>query len=211
MAFLNILPRQDHFLTMIEELASCVCACPQYLRDYLASKDAAVHAKAGQSILDARLRSKEIASKITEELCRSYVTPFDRDDIQDFANALYKIPKIMEKVKERMDLHGLTGEGSDFLRQIDVIVEEASAMQEIVSHLTRKPDSRKVQDKVSVLYDLEHKGDVILGELLGTLFREHSDAKSLILRKDIYDMLEKVIDRYRDAAGVALQIVLKHG
>lgn len=209
MAFLNILPRQDHFLTMIEELAQCVCACPQYLRDYLSSKDPAARAKAGQSILDARLRSKETAAKITEELCRSYVTPFDRDDIQDFAAALYKIPKIMEKVKDRMDLHGI--EGADFLRQVDVIVEEASAMQDIVQNLVRKPDSRKVQDKVSVLYDLEHKGDAILGELLGQLFKEHSDARSLILRKDIYDMLEKVIDRYRDAAGVALQIVLKNG
>jgi uncharacterized protein Yka (UPF0111/DUF47 family) len=144
-------------------------------------------------------------------LCRSYITPFDRDDIQDFAAALYKIPKIMEKVKERMDLHGLAGEGRDFLRQVDVIVEEASAMDDIVKNLIRKPDSRRVQDKVSVLYDLEHKGDSILGELLATLFDEHTEARDLILRKDIYDMLEKVIDRYRDAAGVALQIVLKHG
>lgn len=211
MAFLNILPRQDHFLTMIEELAGCVCACPQYLRDYLDPRDPAAHAKAGQNILDARIRSKDIAARITEELCRSYVTPFDRDDIQDFAAALYKIPKIMEKVKERMDLHGLTGQSGDFTRQVDVIVEEASAMQDIVSHLVRKPDSRKVQNKVSVLYDLEHKGDAILGELLGKLFEQHTEARELILRKDIYDMLEKVIDRYRDAAGVALQIVLKHG
>lgn len=209
MSFLNILPRQDHFLSMIEDLAQCVCACPQYLRDYLSSKDPAERARAGQSILDARLRSKNTASRITEELCRSYVTPFDRDDIQDFAAALYKIPKIMEKVKDRVDLHGI--EGGDFLRQIDVIVQEASAMQEIVQNLVRKPDSRKVQDKVSVLYDLEHKGDAILGELLGSLFKERSEARDLILRKDIYDMLEKVIDRYRDAAGVALQIVLKHG
>lgn len=210
MAF-NLLPRQDHFLTMIEELAQCVCACPQYLHDYVSSKDPAARAKAGQSILDARLRSKNTAAKITEELCRSYITPFDRDDIQDFAAALYKIPKIMEKVKERMDLHGITDDGGDFTRQIDVIVEEASAMQDVVANLVRKPDSRKVQDKVSVLYDLEHKGDAILGELLGKLFKERTEARELILRKDIYDMLEKVIDRYRDAAGVALQIVLKHG
>ena len=43
-----------------------------------------------------------------------------------------------------------------------------------------------------------------------TIFTHENDMKELILRKDIYDMLEKVIDRYRDAAGVALQIVLKH-
>ena len=54
------------------------------------------------------------------------------------------------------------------------------------------------------------KGDLMLGELLVSLFNEGHTVRDLILRKDIYDMLEKVIDRYRDAAGVALRIVLKH-
>ena len=64
--------------------------------------------------------------------------------------------------------------------------------------------------KARQLQELENKGDAILGELLVELFRNSTDPRDLILRKDIYDMLEKVIDRYRDAAGVALQIVLKH-
>jgi uncharacterized protein Yka (UPF0111/DUF47 family) len=194
---------------MIEKLAEAVCSCPQHLKTYMVTKDANGRARAGQSIVDARLRSKEIAAQISAELCRSYVTPFDRDDIQDFTSALYKIPKIIEKVKERIDLHGL--DGGDFGRQIDVITEEASAMDDLVKDLVRKPDSRRIQDKVRILYELEGKGDAILGELLKTLFQEHTEARDLILRKDIYDMLEKVIDRYRDAAGVALQIVLKHG
>lgn len=47
--------------------------------------------------------------------------------------------------------------------------------------------------------------------MLVSLFEDDSsDIRNLILRKDIYDMLEKVLDRYRDAAGIALQIVFKH-
>ena len=209
MAFPRLLPRQDHFLDMIEQLAHAVCTCPQFLKVYLQSKDATARKRAGESINEARLASKDMASRITEELCRSYVTPFDRDDIQNFTNALYRIPKIMEKVKERMDLHGL--EGADFGGQIDVIMQEALAMEDLVRDLVRKPDSRRIQDKIKILYDLENRGDAILGELLAQLFQKHTEARDLILRKDIYDMLEKVIDGYRDAAGVALQIVLKHG
>lgn len=209
MSFPSLLPRQDHFLDMLEQLAHAVCACPTYLKTYLQATDPATRKRAGESLLEARLASKDMAAQITTALCKSYVTPFDRDDIQDFATALYRIPKIMEKIKERMDLHML--EGGDYGGQIDVIMEEAKAMEDLVKDLVRKPDSRRIQDKVKILYDLEATGDKILGQLLANLFNKYTEARDLILRKDIYDMLEKVIDRYRDAAGVALQIVLKHG
>ncbi len=209
MPFPSLLPKNDQFLDMIEQLGQAVCACPQHLKTYLEAKDSATRAQASQNIIDARLRSKDIAAQITAELCRSYVTPFDRDDIQDFSATLYKIPKIIEKVKERLDLHGL--EGADFMGQVDVIVQEAAAMNDLVGDLVRKTDTRRIQDKVRVLYDLEARGDAMLGQNLAQLFQTHTEARALILRKDIYDMLEKVIDRYRDAAGVALQIVLKHG
>jgi uncharacterized protein Yka (UPF0111/DUF47 family) len=209
MALPRLLPKNDQFLDMIEQLAQAVCACPQYLKAYLEPKDATARKRAGESIIEARAASKDLAAQITAELCRSYVTPFDRDDIQDFTAALYRIPKIMEKVKERLDLHGL--EGATFGGQIDVIMQEAQAMEDLVRDLVRKPDSRRIQDKIKVLYDLENDGDKILMQLLSELFQNFSEARDLILRKDIYDMLEKVIDAYRDAAGVALQIVLKHG
>ena len=74
----------------------------------------------------------------------------------------------------------------------------------------RRQAKAQMKEKVATLQDMELKGDAILGELLVTLFNEGHSTRDLILRKDIYDMLEKVLDRYRDAADVALQIVLKH-
>ena len=208
---MGFLPRKTRFNELMHNLSDAVCECPGHLKMYIDTTDANTRARAGKAIMAARLRSKDIAAQITQELCLSYITPFDRDDIQEFAGTLYKIPKLIEKVRERLDIHGISQSDGDFARQIDVIMAEAHAMRDITDHLVKKPDSRKVQDNVTVLYDLEYKGDAILGELLGKLFREEQEARELILRKDIYDMLEKIIDRYRDAAGVALQIVLKHG
>ena len=208
---MHFLPKKTRFNELMHDLSDAVCACPSYLKTYVESTDDDARARAGKSLMEARLRSKDIAAQITQELCRSYITPFDRDDIQDFAATLYKIPKLIEKVRERLDMYDMVQIDGDFSRQIDVIMAESHAMSDITSHLVHKPDSRKVQDNVTVLYDLEYKGDAILGELLGKLFKTQQEARELILRKDIYDMLEKIIDRYRDAAGVALQIVLKHG
>ena len=154
-----------------------------------------------------------LSQRITQELWKTYITPFDREDIQAFAFELYKIPKIIEKVKERMQLPGLGAGRDDFVRQINVIMQEADAMQEMVRAMVHK-DDEAVRVKVALLYELEIRGDAILKTLLVDLFSvqrpDGIDARDLILRRDIYDMLERGVDRYRDAAAVALRIVLKH-
>ncbi len=109
-----------------------------------------------------------------------------------------------------MELHGLVGAQTDFARQVNLIVDESNAMEDIVGDLLHKHNTKKVTEKVTLLHDLEQKGDDVLQELLAELFTETRGVKDLLLRKDIYDMLEKVIDSYRNAAAVALQIVLKY-
>jgi len=204
----KILPQEDRFCALMQQLAREASSCAHHLRDYVQNNNPG---QAAQALRGARNNAKNLTAEITVELCRSFVTPFDREDIQDFAGDLYKIPKTIEKVHERLELHGMTGMKGDFLRQIELIVEEAQAMEDMVGALISGKQKNKVQDKVRILYDLEARGDAVLGELLAGLFSENREPRELILRKDIYDMLEKVIDRYRDAAGVALQIVLKHG
>ena len=64
--------------------------------------------------------------------------------------------------------------------------------------------------KALLLDRLENEGDEVLSRLLVDLLQNAADARQLILRKEIYDLLERVIDKYRNAAEVALQIALKH-
>lgn len=203
-------PKSDRFCDYLTQLAAKAAACARHLQKYVKETDPQKQKEAAEAILTARGRAKVLMAELTRDLSRSFVTPFDREDIQDFAMELYKIPKTIEKVQSRLELHGLKDERGDFTRQIDLIVQEAEAMEEMVQNLISGKNNRKIQDQVAFLYDLEHRGDAVLSELLGNLFKTYSDPRDLILRKDIYDMLEKVIDRYRNAAGITLQIVLKH-
>lgn len=205
----RLMPREDRFLHLIEELAKQASVCARHLKAFIEAKDPQSRNAADRAIEDARMQARALATEMTQQLCKSFITPFDREDIQDFTADLYKIPKTIEKVKSRIAMHGLSVEDG-FSRQIDLIVEEAEAMDDMVRNLVTGKDSKKIQDKIALLYELEHKGDAILSDLLTSLFNGSDNARDLILRKDIYDMLEKIIDRYRDAAGVALQIVLKH-
>lgn len=206
----NLLPKENKFNVLLKDLAAQAGDCAHHLKIFVDSDDKEVRLSAAQSISETRDRAKDLAAAMTRELCQTFVTPFDREDIQAIAENLYRIPKTIEKVKDRMLMHDLGGRHEDFVPQTDLIVMEADAMVAMVDDLVSGKNGQKVQDRVALFYDLENQGDKILGELLVTLFKNSGTNHDLILRKDIYDMLEKIIDRYRDAAGVALQMVLKH-
>lgn len=209
MAF-SFFPKDEKFYdlmnTMAEEAHEATCAFSALIETGGAgNREHNVH-----KLYDIRARSKQTSQKLTEELCKSFITPFDREDIQDIANLLYKIPKIMEKAGDRINMHGMSTEGGDFKHQADLIIREAEATKLLINALTSAKNLDKVVENVKLLKELEHQGDKIRNELIVALFKSERDIRDILLRRDIYDMLEKAVDRFRDIAGVALQIVLKH-
>ncbi len=210
-AVARILPKEDKFFTLLNQLAVQARECAVHFKKYVEADSQQERDTAKRLVAESRLEAKKISSEITKQLCLTFIAPFDREDIQDFARSLYKITKTIKKICDRLDIYSMINEKGDFSSQTDLIVLEAEAMQDMVRELTSGHDNTKqIINRVNVLHDLEHKGDEVLNELLTSLFRDEEDPKKLILRKDFYDMLEKVIDRYRDAAAIALQIVLKH-
>lgn len=206
----SIFPREDKFYKLLEKMSLEVLESAHSFKGYTTTKNETERQKIYENIHALRLQSRETSSNVAEELCRCFVTPFDREDIQDFSNLLYKIPKVIEKVTERITMHGMSMEDGDFSHQADLIVKEAEVTKILVQALISGKGSNAVLDYVNTLKDLEHQGDKIRNELIVALFKSDRDIKDIILRRDIYDMLEKVVDRFRDIAGVALQIVLKH-
>jgi uncharacterized protein Yka (UPF0111/DUF47 family) len=206
----NLLPKDDTFHRLLQKMSSDAQRCALHLKTFVESADEAARAAAAKGLDECKASSKATLSDITSALCKSYITPFDREDIQALSFQLYKITKTMDKVRERMQLHGLSSHRDDFYRQTALIVREADAMHLIMQDLSQahKPE---IQSHMAILQELELQGDAVLGELLVSLFNEGHSMRDLILRKDIYDMLEKVIDRYRDAGSIVLEIVLKHG
>ena len=209
-AVAKLLPREDKFFSLIRALSEQAKQSATHFQLYVESTDDKTRKEALKAVHECRAVSKKLSAEVTKQLCLTFITPYDREDIQDFTHSLYKIIKTTKKICDRMEIYNLTNERGDFTRQTTLILQEAQAMEEMVSELTNGHDNKRIIAKVDVLRELESKGDVILSELLATLFRDENDMKELILRKDIYDMHEKVVDRYRDAAAVALQIVLKH-
>lgn len=211
MSFLSkLLPSEEKFYVLMRAMCANAQEGAAQLKKFTETPAGAGRDVVGKKIAELKAESKDLMAKVTREVSLSFITPFDREDIQEISGQLYKITKTIDKIRERLELHNIGSEGGDFTRQVDLIVQEAAVMSDIIEALTKKGNEKSIIDKVAILHTLEAHGDEVLGNLLGNLFKGDRDVRDLILRKDIYDMLEKVLDRYRDAAGVALQIVLKH-
>lgn len=206
----SFFPKEKKFFVLMAVMGEEVLDSAQAFSDFARAKSENDRSSAKARIEDVRERSKATSSKITEELCRSFITPFDREDIQDLANLFYKIPKIINKTTERITMHGMEVGCDDFSYQADLILREAQATRVLLQALISGKGNAPVLEQASILKDLENEGDQIRNRLIVSLFQSDRDIKDIILRRDIYDMLEKVVDRFRDIAGVALQIVLKH-
>lgn len=205
----NLLPKEEKFYRFLLELSAQGLESARQFKSFIKSRDAAGRKTASAKMISCKAEAKKTLANVTRELCLTFVTPFDREDIQNLASELYKIPKTIDKAREYLELHNV--EHIDELsEQIGVILREAEGMESMVQALIQGGKIKHVLEQATLLDDLENKGDAILSDLLFKLLRDTSDVKQLILRKDIYDLLERVIDRYRDAAGIALQIALKH-
>ncbi len=157
-----------------------------------------------------RKKDKRITEDISARLTTTFVTPLEREDIEALSNALYKIPKTLEKFGERLLLCPDRVRNVDFSRQAGLLEKAADVVTVMVKQLRKSPDLEKVKEQNDQLQYLEGEADRLMVELLRDLYMGEKDAVSVIALKDLYDLLEKVIDRCRDAGNVIFHIVLKN-
>jgi uncharacterized protein Yka (UPF0111/DUF47 family) len=169
--------------------------------DSPASLDAFVH---------SRRKDKQITQELTEQLVKTFITPLEREDIQALAAALYKIPKTVEKIGERILICPEDLRGHNFAKQVVLLDQAAEVVLSMVKDLRKGTELGSARDKNSRLQAIEGDADKLELDLLTELYHGKYEARQLFFLHDIYELLEKVIDRCRDAGNVILQIVLKH-
>jgi uncharacterized protein Yka (UPF0111/DUF47 family) len=163
-----------------------------------------------EAFVHSRRKDKQITQELTEQLVKTFITPLEREDIQALAAALYKIPKTVEKIGERILICPKDLRGLDFSKQVALLDQAAEVVLSMVKDLRTGTDLNSARDKNSRLQTIEGDADKLELELLTELYHGDYQARQLMFLRDLYELLEKVIDRCRDAGNVILQIVLKH-
>ncbi|MEZ0387252.1 MAG: DUF47 domain-containing protein, partial [Verrucomicrobium sp.] len=146
----------------------------------------------------------------TERLCKTFITPLDREDIEHLSSALHKIPKTVEKIAERLALCPVKFANDVVSRQIGLLDQGTVEVVTMVAALRKKAGMDQIQDMQERLQHIEGDGDKILMDLLRQLYNGKVEPIEVIILKDLYELLEKAIDRCRDAGNVVFQVVLKY-
>ncbi len=157
-----------------------------------------------------RRKEKKIALQISEELVKSFVTGLEREDIEALSHALYKIPKSVEKFAERYSLASEALSGTSFARQAEMMETATETVVAMVKQLRDVKHLEQIKELNDRLQFVEGEADKFMVELLRNLYDGTHEALRVVILKDLYELMEKVIDRCRDAGNVVLQIALKN-
>jgi uncharacterized protein len=157
-----------------------------------------------------RRQNKRIIGEITELLCSSFITPLEREDIEALSRALYRVPKTVEKFTERMLIAQPYVRADTFRRQAELLEQATDTVYEMVRQLGHHPQTEKITEQNERLHQLEGEADKVMVDLLRDLYSGRHEALHVIVLRDLFELLEKIIDRCRDAGNVVFQIVLKY-
>ena len=203
----KLLGKEDKFFTLLEASAEEARASVQALVKLSKTLD---QPAAKDEFAYVRQKDKRITREIRAAVYNTFVTALEREDIEDLSNALYKIPKTIEKFSIRILAAPQHVRGIDFSTQISLLERATDIVLELVKLLRRGMDLGRVKDLNDKLQFLEGEADNHMASLYKDLFGGQHEPMQVIALKDLYELLEKVIDRCRDAGDVFAHIALKH-
>jgi len=196
----------NQFYALLEESAVAARDSARALHEMLKVADR-------QPALDAfklaRLQQRDVSAKISQELVDSFITPIEREDIEALGSALYKIPKQVEKFADRYALALQHLEHIDFTPRAAMLEQAAEVVVEMVRLLPKMKlaPMKALSDKLRAL---ENEADRLMLELYRDIYSGKLDPLQMFLLKEFFEILEKAIDRCREAGVVAYEIVLKN-
>lgn len=164
-----------------------------------------------EAFSESRRQDKQITLQIEEALCRTFVTQLEREDIEALSKALYRIPKTAEKIAERFLISPQRFAGLDFSAEVASMDAATAVVVEMIDHLGGEMNPEVLHSLNARLQEIEGNADKQLLAALRRIYNDSGlDPLSAIAQKDLYDLIEKVVDRCRDAGTVVTHIVLKN-
>ena len=160
----------------------------------------------------ARIKEREhegdrVTTDLVGLLNRTFVTPFDRDDIFRLATALDDICDLVDEAATNVELYDVRRIPERAREQADVIHRAARQLDAGVRCLDGFKDATA---ELRQLRDLEDEGDRVLRQAVAELFRSGQDPISIIRWKDIHEQLEEAVDAFQTAADVLEAILVKN-
>lgn len=203
----RLISGSDKFYDLLDSSAKEVQESATIVAEMLKTRDYQTNI---DRLAELRRRHKQIKWTITEELCSTFATPIEREDIENIAASLYKIPKALVKFAESAYAGNRNMLDEHFLQQCELLQRAVAKVCTMTYGLRKSPNPQKVREMNDEIQLIEGEADKRMTEINRELFSGKYDAISVILLKDINSLMEKAIDRCRDTGNVMFQVTLKY-
>jgi predicted phosphate transport protein (TIGR00153 family) len=201
-----IVPREERFFDLLERQAANVVAGAELMVKLLADFENLRGYAA--KIEEVEHTGDSMVHELSVELSKSFLTPFDHEDISRLASKIDDIIDYIDASAKRMWMYKLTEAPPHADEMAAVLLEQARSIDECVRNL-RAMDVAAVQERHARINKLENDADNLLQEALMEAF-ELPDAKTILKLKEVYDFIEAATDRCEDASDVLADIVMKN-
>lgn len=206
--FNKLIPTNTRFFTLLEQNAAVLVQAGETLVDFIDRPEAANDAAA--RLVKLEHDGDTLTHELFVLLDKSFITPIDREDIHELAQALDDCLDKIESVTERMQLYALTTR-TEHTRNLASIIRQQTMQVHAALSIMKGFKYEKIIPHCKEINQLESQADKAGREALVSLFRLTTDPLQVMKWKDIYDYLESVSDKCKDVAGIVERIVLKHG
>ena len=205
MARISLVPQKREFFSLFAQASANAVEISRLLLQLLDEFPA--NGDALRAIKESEHEGDRLTRELVDLLNRTFVTPFDRDDIYNLAGAVDDIGDHVDDAAGNIVGYGEREIRAQAKEQAKVILRSAEKLNEAVGRLDGfKDSSRQLND----LRDLEDEGDRLNRAAVAELFASEQDPLFVIRWKDIHEQLEEAVDACENAADVLEAILVKN-
>jgi len=205
---LSLIPREKKFFVFFEQSAQNVVKIAQQLKDMVYIWE---NVKERVSIInDLEHQGDAITHQVFEQLHRSVITPFDREDIALLAHSLDDLADFIHAAADAMLLYKVTHPTNRAKELADLVVQAVTEVERAVSEIHDHFGRKELMERCVEINRLENLGDSVYRSAMAELFDESIDIRSLIKWREIYTFMESVMDRCEDVANILEGVAIKY-
>ena len=209
--FHALMPKEERFFDLFARHSQAVLAGAQALRAML--EGGAAVERNYQIVMDREHDADDVTREVLIAVRRTFITPFDRGNIRDLITSMDNSIDQMQKTAKGVMLFDVTEFTPQMKEMADAIVKCAQLVQQAVPLLSSiSSEAVHLSDLTAQISELEGRADELHDIGLRELYhaKSKSDPMGFFVGNEVYDHLEKVVDRFDDVANVMHGIVIEH-
>lgn len=204
------MPKDKIFYTLFEQVAVTVAQMGRLMKDVVTEPDFDKRAAIIAQIEDMEHVNDDYTHKIFTELGRNFITPFDREDIHYLATALDDICDYIFASAKKINFYKVNPNDQGIQKMADLIEQASEQIKNAVFELRNMRNMRAITDALVKVNSIENQADDIFDLSIDRLFETEPDAKEVIKKREIYQVMEIVTDKCEDAGNVIESIIIKY-